>query len=390
MNILSISSLLPVPGIININDFVFETYLNYKKKYVDDNIVIIKPLKYSLKLYKTYRKHFDGVKEKNRLTWIINNFQVEIFPFLSAWSIKNIHAIIIKTIFHFNKKRISSLISLYNFDIIHAQYIFPDGMLAYILNKKFNIPYIITTHNELTYFKHPISGRIALNILKNAYKVVPISYINYSYFKSQCLTNINLKPLGFNRSFLRNQKSTYQKNTKILTVAELRKLKNIDQVILTIKKLVPKYDISYTIIGKGQEKKYLSDLVDSLNLNSHIHFIDSIPHDQIANEMYKYDIFIMPSYFETFGRVYFEAMAMGIPIICAKNSGIYGYFKEMKEGISVNHNDINQILQALEYLIANPKKRVHMGKKGQELVKHYTWENIVERIHDIYIEAINK
>jgi len=196
-----------------------------------------------------------------------------------------------------------------------------------------------------------------------------------------------LKPLGFNRSFLRNQKSTYQKNTKILTVAELRKLKNIDQVILAIKKLVPKYDISYTIIGKGQEKKYLSDLVDSLNLNSHIHFIDSIPHDQIANEMYKYDIFIMPSYFETFGRVYFEAMAMGIPIICAKNSGIYGYFKEMKEGISVDHNDINQILQALEYLVANPKKRIHMGKKGQELVKHYTWENIVEEIHNLYKKA---
>ena len=67
----------------------------------------------------------------------------------------------------------------------------------------------------------------------------------------------------------------------------------------------------------------------------------------------------MPSYVETFGRVYFEAMAMGIPIICAKNSGIYGYYKEMEEGVNFlmksEHNHLlwlvlsNQLLHPFEH-----------------------------------------
>jgi glycosyltransferase involved in cell wall biosynthesis len=125
-------------------------------------------------------------------------------------------------------------------------------------------------------------------------------------------------------------------------------------------------------------------------LEKHVNFIEHIQHDQISDEMYTHDIFIMPSYVETFGRVYFEAMAMGIPIICAKNSGIHGYFKEMEEGISVIHNDIADISNKLEILITNQELRMRIGFQGQKLVEGYTWENITKTLHDIYLKATNQ
>lgn len=282
------------------------------------------------------------------------------------------------------------LFSEHNFDLVHARYVFSDGLLAYMLSKKFNIPYFINTHNEKVYFEHSGSRRRAVRILNNAAFVLPLNHSNYLYFKTLSIKNMERTTHGFNKDFVRKQKPESKKKISILTVSVLIKLKNIDKVIHAISKLMPAYDLTYTIIGKGSEKEHLVNLVESLNLTDHVSFIDQIPHSEISDEMYKHDIFIMPSYFETFGRVYFEAMAMGIPIICAKNSGIFGLFKDKEEGIAVNHLDINEISDALEFLITNPTDRLRIGENGQKLVVNYTWENIAKDLHTKYLNSLTK
>ena len=120
-----------------------------------------------------------------------------------------------------------------------------------------------------------------------------------------------------------------------------------------------------------------------------IRFTGKIPHQKIADVLCEHDIFIMPSYFETFGRVYFEAMALRLPVICARNSGIYGFFEEMKEGISVDHNNISEIAEKLQLLISDDSLRQEIGNNGYELVKKYTWKNLAIKYHSIYNNSIN-
>jgi glycosyltransferase involved in cell wall biosynthesis len=98
----------------------------------------------------------------------------------------------------------------------------------------------------------------------------------------------------------------------------------------------------------------------------------------------------MPSYFETFGRVYFEAMAMGIPVICARNSGIFGLFREREEGMAVDHRNIDSIVDALEHLLSDRNERRRIGRNGQELVKEFTWENIAKELHIKYLDSISR
>jgi glycosyltransferase involved in cell wall biosynthesis len=384
MNILSISRILPIPEDVKNNDFVFQTYINYKKLYKDDEIVIIRPQKLELNIFlhikeRAKAKQFNKNRSKN-----LQGFQVEVFPFFSSWRFRNIHSILTHSIYYLNKKRISRLFSQYNFDIIHAQFIFPDGLLANFLHRKYNIPYVITTHNEKFYFDHLISGKIALRILRQASGVFPINHFNYLNYKKLGLNNIELIPLGFNDSFVKDQKPVHQGKVNILTVCELIELKNVDKVIRAFSQLVRKHYIHYTIIGQGSQKDYLKQLVASLEIGRSVTFIDRIPYEEIAEEMYHHDIFIMPSFFETFGRVYFEAMAMGIPIICAKNSGIFGIFKEMEEGISVDHTNIENIKSVLEYLIMNQDERLRIGLNGKKLVENYTWKNIARTLNKKY------
>ena len=140
--------------------------------------------------------------------------------------------------------------------------------------------------------------------------------------------------------------------------------------------------------GNGPEKSNLAKLVSNLGLRNTVDFVEHIPHELLPEEMYKYDIFIMPSFFETFGRVFFECMAMGIPVICARNSGIYGFFTEWEEGVSVDHNNIAEITEALERLVSQPEERLRIGRNGQDLVRKYTWDYLARDLHERYRNSI--
>jgi glycosyltransferase involved in cell wall biosynthesis len=177
---------------------------------------------------------------------------------------------------------------------------------------------------------------------------------------------------------------------RIITVARLVKLKNIDKVIHALSRLKQKYHFRYTIAGDGPEKNYLTNLVHHYDMQDIIQLTGKIPHQEIADILCEHDIFIMPSYFETFGRVYFEAMALGLPVICAKNSGIYGFFEEMKEGISVDHANIDDIAGKLELLISDRSLRHKIGNNGNELVKQYTWKNLAIKFNRIYNDSLKK
>ena len=57
----------------------------------------------------------------------------------------------------------------------------------------------------------------------------------------------------------------------------------------------------------------------------------------------------MPSFPETFGLVYVEAMSQGLPIIYTKGQGIDGYFEDGKVGYPVNTKDSNDIVKKLRW-----------------------------------------
>jgi glycosyltransferase involved in cell wall biosynthesis len=389
MNILSITGILPIPDVLKHNDFVFYTYKIYRDKYPADSVQIIRTTQYKTNIKKIVRSETDLDKLNKKYVWDIFGFKVTIFPFLSMRRLRNTNAFASFSAYYLNRKRLDRIVADFKPDIVHAQYIFPDGCMAYLLKKRYNIPYILTTHGELFFFKHYLARKIGLKVLKQASYVIPINYSSYLYFIKAGVKPIKYLPLGFSSSFLHEQKPAAEGTVHIVTVADLIQLKNIDKVIRALKKIPPEKPFTYTIIGKGPEKNRLTELVQKLCLTEKVTFIDFIPHDQIALELYKYDIFIMPSYLETFGRVYFEAMAMGIPVICAKNTGIYGFFKEGVQGLSVDHRDMDDIAAKLEFLISNPVERAAIGKAGKQLVENYTWENIIEEIHNIYTNVVD-
>ena len=75
-----------------------------------------------------------------------------------------------------------------------------------------------------------------------------------------------------------------------------------------------------------------------------IEWYDQCPKEQVLAHLRKNDIFIMPSYHETFGLVYAEAMSQGLPVIYTKGQGFDGFFEDgkvEKKNSNRNHNEVS-------------------------------------------------
>lgn len=153
---------------------------------------------------------------------------------------------------------------------------------------------------------------------------------------------------------------------------------------MAIQKLNADYNFSYTIVGEGPEENKLKELVKNNQLDHVVSFIPAVPKDYMASFIIGFDIFILASKHDTWGRVYIEAMALGLPVILTKNTGVYGIVTENENALTVDPNDISDIAQKLQYLIQNTQDRKRIGENGRVLVSDMSWDFIAGKYLKIY------
>src|SRR5699024_1840211 len=119
---------------------------------------------------------------------------------------------------------------------------------------------------------------------------------------------------------------------------ELNKNKNHETIIKAIS-IINDPNIHYLIIGIGELKKYLVELVEKLNLESNVHFLGY--NTNVEDYYHSSDVFAFPSKREGLGLAAIEAMASGLPLITSNCRGINEYSVNEKTGFVCHYDDIN-------------------------------------------------
>jgi glycogen(starch) synthase len=97
------------------------------------------------------------------------------------------------------------------------------------------------------------------------------------------------------------------------------------------------------------------------------------------------DVLALPSRTDSFGIVFLDAWANGIPVIGANAGGIPGVVSDGIDGLLVPFGDVAALTGALRRLLDDPALRRRMGQAGRKKVlAHYTWEKIVAAVVGVY------
>lgn len=106
--------------------------------------------------------------------------------------------------------------------------------------------------------------------------------------------------------------------------------------------------------------------------------------------MAKCDIFCLPSYQEGFGVAYLEAMSLGKPVIGVSGQGIQDAIVNGENGMLVKPQNIDDIVNALEYLLSNPEKRYEMGRRARlDIINEWTWDKNALKTLEVYKQLLN-
>ncbi|HVZ94461.1 MAG TPA: glycosyltransferase family 4 protein [Phycisphaerales bacterium] len=108
---------------------------------------------------------------------------------------------------------------------------------------------------------------------------------------------------------------------------------------------------------------------------SRVEFLDHMSHDGVMQHMVWADLFALPSWWESFGLVYAEAMAGETPVIMTTDCGMTHYIKHGVHGWIIPHHDEDALVNALTEALTTADLKA-MGKAGREMVeRRLTWRN---------------
>lgn len=291
-------------------------------------------------------------------------------------------------------KSVNSCYDFNTFDVIHAYTLFTDGNCAMKLSKQYNIPYVVAVRNTdvNSFFKKMVHLRSrGIKIMLNAKKIFFLSkaYMDEVFdkyvplkFKNCLLDKSYIIPNGIDEFWLKNKQLSVRdfsdKKINLIYAGRVDKNKNIPTTLKAVELLNGKgYKAQLTVVGDIADNNEFEKIQNS----KYVIYISAKPKEKLTNIYRQNDIFVMPSFTETFGLVYAEAMSQGLPIIYSKGQGFDGQFEDGLVGYSVNSSSAKEIADAVEKIISNYKI---ISENCTQKCEKFDWEIIAQKYIDIY------
>jgi glycosyltransferase involved in cell wall biosynthesis len=96
------------------------------------------------------------------------------------------------------------------------------------------------------------------------------------------------------------------------------------------------------------------------------------------------DAFVLPSCYESFSLVAFEAAAAGLPLVVTRVNGVEDFLRDGENGLAIER-DPGSIAHAIRRLAAMPhEQRRQMGARARQTVMRYGRENFVSAWGNFY------
>lgn len=282
-----------------------------------------------------------------------------------------------------------------NYDIIHCFFGLPTGPIAYLLKKTRKLPYVLSLRGSDVPGYDPfsgigplykITGPVNKLIWQEADRVVVLSKgleklaAKFLKLKYHVIYN-GVDPKRFPQ---RKKHITHGGRIELICVSRLLKRKGIDLLLLALSDLKA-VNWRLTVIGKGNFETDLKTLTKRLKLQQKVRFLGYIPNEELYLHYQRSDIFVLPSLTESFGIVFAEAMACGLPVIGTTVGGIPEVVAHNENGLLVKPNDQLSLMRAINTLVKNKDLRKKMGQASRRrIITHFTWEKVSQDYLKLY------
>lgn len=292
------------------------------------------------------------------------------------------------------KKGLEANINVKDYELIHAYTLFTDGNCARKLSKKYGIPYVVAVRNTDVndFFRlmphlrkrgmQIMADASAVFFLSDAYrKQVFEKYLPQEY-RETIQEKIHIIPNGIDEFWFENtpesEKIIDKKSIKLIYAGRIDRNKNIQTTQKAMEILRRRgYETSLTVVGKVQDEKEFK----IIQKDRYTSYLSAMLKEDLIKVYRASDIFVMPSYTESFGLVYAEAMSQGLPVIYSKGQGFDNQFQEGVVGYHVSAYDPEDVADGLRRIVDTFSE---IQKNVVQASKIFNWKNITKQYDSVY------
>ena len=136
--------------------------------------------------------------------------------------------------------------------------------------------------------------------------------------------------------------------------------------------------------GDDSELERLKSRARDLGMGDKVVFTGSVPQSRLPAYYSAADVFVLPSYTESFGLAALEAMACGTPVVASRVGGLSTFIKHGETGYLIPWRRPEPFAQRLDMLLANPGLRDTLGAAARAKALEMSWGGVADHMLDHY------
>ena len=278
-------------------------------------------------------------------------------------------------------------------DLIHAHFATWAGYAARLIYKWYKIPYVITEHassingNQTT----PSQAVILKKSYSEARKIICVGtklkrslypYIN-DLDKVTVIPNF-VDTSTFKFSLHQTEK---EKHFTFISTGNLNKRKGFRDLLVAFHRTFKEMPhVSLLIAGDGEEMQSLTEQIQSLQLQGQVKLTGLLSREELSELLGTCDAFVLASYAETFGIVFIEAMATGLPAIGTECGGPEDIITP-ESGFLIQPGDVEALAGKMKALY-DTYEQFDKKKIRQSIVNRFDFQLAGQKLLQVYSEAL--
>jgi teichuronic acid biosynthesis glycosyltransferase TuaC len=270
------------------------------------------------------------------------------------------------------------------FDVIDAEFFWPDGPAAMHLSRALGVPFSIKARGaDIQYWAFRTgsgrqivaAGRAAGGLLSvsealkrvMASRGIPadkirVHYTGVDFDKFKPVDRAAAKAaLGIDGPLIVSAGALIPRKGYSLSIASLARIDGACMII----------------VGDGPQRKCLEQMVAKHKLGSRVRFLGNRPHEELPGLLAAADVMVLPSSSEGLANVWVEALACGTPIVISDVGGAREVLDRPEAGRIVPFH-ASAIASAVKELLANPPDPAAVRAAAER----FSWETNAEALRD--------
>jgi L-malate glycosyltransferase len=294
----------------------------------------------------------------------------------------------------------------FKFDIVHAHYAIPHATAAYLSRQILastpgaHVPKVITTlhgtditllgsdpsYSETVAFSIEQSDGVTAvseSLKRDTYKSLPLkcpirvipNFLECDVHKKRDLPDLRARLCPPDRY-----------DRLIIHLSNFRPVKRVEAVVEIFERVRQKVRAKLIFVGEGPELNKAMRMVHDRGLACDVEALGE--QDQVVPLLSVSDLFLLPSWQESFGLAALEAMACGVPVVASRVGGLPEVVEEGVSGFLREPEDVDGMADASITLLTNPELHKACSKAGLDRVRRHFCSKLVVPQYEAYYQEV--